>query len=173
MILTTSRKPSRKTRSFAKALSRFMNWSYVQRGKMSFKQFEREELWLISELKGNPAFLSFYKNGRKLVELSISVSNIKKAKLGRGEVVYFGEKYNFFGALPAELLEKFDMKPYFPKKIVENENELCFCLGNELIFKVRILGIRRFDQNQQSLQEAPQVQLRRELLDPHKSDRGF
>jgi U3 small nucleolar ribonucleoprotein protein IMP4 len=173
MILTTSRKPSRKTRSLAKALSRFMNWRYVQRGKMSFREFENEELWVISELKGNPAFLSFYRNGKKLLELSISVSNIKKAEVGRGEVVYFGEKYNFFGALPAELLEKFDKRPYFPKKIVENENELCFCLGDELIFKVRILGIKRFDQNQQSPQEAPQAQPHREPLDLRKSGKEF
>jgi U3 small nucleolar ribonucleoprotein protein IMP4 len=172
MILTTSRKPSRKTRSFAKALSRFMDWRYVQRGKMSFREFESGELWMISELKGNPAFLSFYSNGKKLLELSISISNIKKAEIGRGEVVYFGKKYNFFGALPAELLEKFDRKPYFPKKIVENENELTFYIGSEVIFKMRILGIKRFDQNRQTPQEALRVQLHREPLDQRKSDRG-
>ncbi len=173
MILTTSRKPSRKTRSFAKALSRFMDWRYVQRGKMSFREFESGELWMISELKGNPAFLSFYSNGKKLLELSISISNIKKAEIGRGEVVYFGERYNFFGALPANLLEKFDRKPYFPKKIVENENELTFYIAGEVIFKMRILGIRRFDQNQQNPQEALRVQLHREPLDQRKSDREF
>ncbi len=145
MILTTSRKPSRKTRSLAKALSRFMNWKYIQRGKISFSEFDNEELWVISELKGNPAFLSFYKNGKKILEIAISVSNIKKTEIENGEVVYFGNKYNFFGALPADLLEKFDRRPYFPKKIVEKNEELFFYIREEQIFKIRIIKITRFD----------------------------
>lgn len=147
MILTTSRKPSRKTRSFAKALSRFLNWKYVHRGKISLKEFENERICVISEIKGNPAFLNFYDGNKKLIEIFLSVSNIKKTKIDRGEVVYFGEKYNFFGALPAKLLEKFDKKPYFLKKIVESGNEILFCIGEEPIFKIRVLGIRRFDQS--------------------------
>lgn len=165
MIITTSRKPSRKTRSFAKAISRFLNYRYLQRGKLSLKDLENERFWIISELKGNPAFLSFYDKGKKLLEISISVSNIKKAEIERGEVVYFGEKYNFFGALSWKLLEKFDKKPYFPKKIVENGDELVFCLGGEQIFKMKIHGIRRFDQNRQSLRESLQAPPHQELSD--------
>ncbi|MEM0303375.1 MAG: rRNA maturation protein [Archaeoglobaceae archaeon] len=147
MILTTSRKPSRKTRSFAKALSRFLNWQYVQRGKISLKEFENECICMISEIKGNPAFLNFYEYGEKVLEVFFSVSNIKKVKIDRGEVIYFGTNYNFFRALPASLLEKFDKRPYFPKKIVEKGNELVFCIGEEPIFKIKVLSVRRFDQN--------------------------
>lgn len=147
MILTTSRKPSRKTRSFAKALSRFLNWKYIQRGKMSLKDFENEKICLISEIKGNPAFLSFYEGDKKTLELFFSVSNIKKSDIERGEVVYFGEKYNFFNAISSKLLEKFDKRPYFRKRIVERDNELYFYFLNELIFKMRIFEVRRSDQN--------------------------
>ncbi|MDI9609990.1 MAG: rRNA maturation protein [Archaeoglobales archaeon] len=147
MILTTSRKPSRKTRSFAKALSRFLNWQYVQRGKISLKEFENKRICVISEIKGNPAFLNFYDGDRKLIEIFLSVSNVKKTEIDRGEVVYFGDKYNFFEALPAKLLEKFDKRPHFLKKIVENGNELLFYIGEDLIFKIRVLGVRRFDQS--------------------------
>ncbi|MCS7143524.1 MAG: rRNA maturation protein [Archaeoglobaceae archaeon] len=145
MILTTSRKPSRKTRSFAKALSRFLNWKYVQRGKISLEDFKNEKYCVISEIKGNPAFLSFYDGSKKTFEVFLSVSNVKKTEIERGEVVYFGEKYNFFNVLPARLLEKFNEKPYFLKKIVEKDEELIFCIGEEPIFKIKILGVKRSD----------------------------
>lgn len=173
MILTTSRKPSRKTRSFAKALAKFLNWKYVQRGKASFKEFEKDEFWMISELKGNPAFLNFYEKGEKVLEISISVSNVKKAEIEWGEVVYFGEKFNFFNTLPASLLEKFNKKPYFPKKIVERGNELFFFIGEELIFKIRIFNVRRFDQNRQNLRVSPQAQPRQEPSGQRKLDKEF
>lgn len=146
MILTTSRKPSKKTRSFAKALSKFLNWKYVQRGKMSLKEFENERLFVISEFNGNPALLSLYEQGKKILEVSFSVSNIKKAEIEKGEVVYFGEKYNFFNAISAELLEKFDKKPHFNKKILEKGDELFFFVGEEPVFKIKIFKINRFDQ---------------------------
>lgn len=173
MIITTSRKPSRKTRSFAKALSRFLNCKYIQRGKMSLKGLDNERMWVISEFKGNPAFLSFYEKGEKVLEISISVSNVKKAEIERGEVLYFGDKYNFFGALPSKLLEKFDKKPYFSKKIVENGDELIFYLKEEQIFKIRILEIRRFDRSRQNPRESLQVPLHQELSDPRRSDMEF
>lgn len=147
MILTTSREPSRKTRSLAKALSRFLNWKYVQRGKLSLKEFESDRVCVISEIKGNPAFLNFYECGKRILEVFFSVSNIKKVKIEWGEVIYFGTNYNFFNALPVGMLDKFDKRPYFAKKIVEIGNELIFCIDDEPIFKIKILNIRRFDQN--------------------------
>ncbi|RLI73101.1 rRNA maturation protein, partial [Archaeoglobales archaeon] len=56
MILTTSRKPSKKTRRLAKVLARFMNWSYLNRGKISFEDLlSMGKLAIIEEVKGNPA----------------------------------------------------------------------------------------------------------------------
>jgi U3 small nucleolar ribonucleoprotein protein IMP4 len=143
MIVTTSRKPSRRTRSFAKALSRFLNWKYVQRGKMSLKDFKMDQLCVISEIKGNPAVMNFFSNGVKKTELLFTVSNIKKLEISCDPVLYIGERYNFFSAVPKNLIEKFDKKPYFEKVIVEKGSELYFYFRKQLVFKMRILKIKQ------------------------------
>ncbi|WP_423793103.1 ribosomal biogenesis protein [Methanocaldococcus indicus] len=62
MIITTSRKPSQRTRSFARDLERVLNIPYVQRGKLSLKElFEIDNnILLIGEFRGNPGSLVFY-----------------------------------------------------------------------------------------------------------------
>ncbi|MEM4702597.1 MAG: rRNA maturation protein [Archaeoglobaceae archaeon] len=147
MIITTSRKPSRKTRSFAKALSRFIGWKYIQRGKLSLKDFKMEKFCIISEIKGNPAVLSFFFNGVKTLEIRFTISNIKKIEMNDSAVLYIGEKYNFFSAIPKKLLEKFDKRPYFDKVIVENGDELLFYFKRQLVFKIRILKVKQIQQN--------------------------
>lgn len=147
MIVTTSRKPSRRTRSFVKAFCRFLGWKYIQRGKMSLEEFELDKLCIISEIKGNPALMGFYFEGKKTLEVSFSVSNVKKIELGQGEVLFIGEKFNFFGAIDKEMLEKFDKRPYFEKKIVERGNELFFYFKRELVFKMRIFAVKRIRQS--------------------------
>ena len=57
MILTTSRKPSRKTRRLARVLANFMNWEYINRGKLSMDEIysmlnKGENLAVIEEIKG-------------------------------------------------------------------------------------------------------------------------
>lgn len=147
MIVTTSRKPSRRTRSFAKIFCRFLGWKYIQRGKKSFQDFESKNLCVISEIKGNPAIMSFYFDGEKKLELQFSVSNIRKTELSEGEVLFIGEKFNLFGAITKEMLEKFDKKPQFEKRIVEKGNELFFYFKGELLFKMRIFSLRRIHQS--------------------------
>ncbi|ADC70247.1 Brix domain protein [Methanocaldococcus sp. FS406-22] len=70
MILTTSRKPSQRTRSFARDLERTLNLPYVQRGKLSLKDiFEIDKhVLLIGEFKANPGTLVVYdvENERRL-----------------------------------------------------------------------------------------------------------
>ncbi len=62
MIITTSRKPSQRTRSFARDLERVLNIPYIQRGKQPLKElFEIDNhIILIGEFKGNPGTLVFY-----------------------------------------------------------------------------------------------------------------
>lgn len=147
MIVTTSRKPSRRTRSFVKAFCRFLGWKYIQRGKMSLKEFDLNNLCLISEIKGNPAVMGFYFNGKKTLELLFSVSNVRKMELSPAEVLFVGEKFNFFGAVDKKMLEKFDRRPYFEKRIVEKGNELFFYFKKDLVFKMRIFAVKRIQQN--------------------------
>ncbi|MBP2172277.1 rRNA maturation protein [Methanococcus voltae] len=62
MIITTSRKPSQRTRSLANDLSRVFNIKTVNRGKTSASELleKYKNLIVIEELKGNPNKLKIY-----------------------------------------------------------------------------------------------------------------
>ncbi|ACX73444.1 Brix domain protein [Methanocaldococcus vulcanius M7] len=62
MIITTSRKPSQRTRSFARDLERTLNIPYIQRGKTPLKELFKidDHILLIGEFKGNPGSLVIY-----------------------------------------------------------------------------------------------------------------
>ncbi|XRO75868.1 rRNA maturation protein [Methanocaldococcus sp. 28A] len=88
MILTTSRKPSQRTRSFVRDLERTLNLPYVQRGKLSLKEiFEIDKhVLLIGEFKANPGTLVVYD-----VENERRLSSFISVKLQReicGEKIY-------------------------------------------------------------------------------------
>ena len=88
MILTTSRKPSQRTRSFARDLERTLNLPYVQRGKLSLKDiFEIDKhVLLIGEFKANTGTLVVYD-----VENERRLSSFISVKLQReicGEKIY-------------------------------------------------------------------------------------
>ena len=152
MILTTSRKPSRRTRSLAKALSRFMNWRYVTRGKLSLEDLysmltKNEYLAIIQEVKGNPAILRVIDwNRREILRIRFNVSNIVKVKMDDSPVVFIG-KAPFdpviFGALPQteagmKLARKIDPKK---KVFVRTDDEwitLEFRYEDTTVFKMKI-----------------------------------
>lgn len=150
MLLTTSRKPSRRTRSLAKALSRFMNWDYINRGKLSMEElFEmcQDKLAILKEVKGNPAFLEIYdKSGKLLLRIRFSVSNVEKVKMDDSPVVFVG-KCPFdpliLGALPQNKAGlKLAKKVDFPKKVFVHRRdgwiELEFYYRDVMVFKMRI-----------------------------------
>ena len=66
MLISTSRKPSQKTRKFCKNLSHTFNYPYTNRGKSSIrdllvkaKQLNEKGIILIYEIKGNPSKITF------------------------------------------------------------------------------------------------------------------
>jgi len=85
MLITTSRKPSQRTRSFCKSLVRVFYSSYINRGKMSIRdvlikssELDFDKIAVISELKGNPNRIDFYDlNGELIfsVELTVGIPN--------------------------------------------------------------------------------------------------
>jgi U3 small nucleolar ribonucleoprotein protein IMP4 len=88
MILTTSRKPSQRTRSFVRDLERILNLPYVQRGKLSLKELFKmdKHILLIGEFKANPGMLVVYD-----VENERMLSSFVSVKLQReicGEKIY-------------------------------------------------------------------------------------
>jgi U3 small nucleolar ribonucleoprotein protein IMP4 len=82
MLITTSRKPSGRTRSFCQDLGHVLNAKYVNRGKMSFRDvlikaasLGFQEIAIVSQIKGNPSKIEIYnENSELLLFLKITVS---------------------------------------------------------------------------------------------------
>ena len=95
MLISTSRKPSQKTRKFCKNLAHSTGSTSVNRGKMNMRELllkalELDEfnLAVVNELKGNPSKITFYSNkGEVLLVILIGASlefeklNISPSKL--------------------------------------------------------------------------------------------
>ena len=89
MLISTSRKPSQKTRKFCKTLARTTDSTSINRGKMNMRELllkalELDEinLAIVNEIKGNPSKITFYSNeGEVLLVLLISISMDNNEKL--------------------------------------------------------------------------------------------
>lgn len=81
MIITSSRKPSAKTRILCKRLTYFLNGNNVNRGKMNVQELfslaGSEPLLIVGEFHGNPGELRFFKAGKLLFSIRISESYSK------------------------------------------------------------------------------------------------
>ena len=81
MLISTSRKPSQKTRKFCKNLARLTDSTSVNRGKMNMRELllkalevDEFNLAVVNEIKGNPSKITFYSNkGEILLVILISV----------------------------------------------------------------------------------------------------
>ena len=95
MLISTSRKPSQKTRKFCKNLAHATDSTSVNRGKMNMRELllraldeDEINLAIVNEIKGNPSRITFYSNkGEVLITVLISVTttnerlNISPSKL--------------------------------------------------------------------------------------------
>ena len=89
MLISTSRKPSQKTRKFCKNLARTTNSTSVNRGKMNMRELllkalevDEFNLAIVNEIKGNPSKITFYSNkGEVLLVLLISITMDNHEKL--------------------------------------------------------------------------------------------
>ena len=81
MLISTSRKPSQKTRKFCKNFARLTDSTSVNRGKMNMRELllkalevDEYNLAIVNEIKGNPSKITFYSNkGEVLLVILISV----------------------------------------------------------------------------------------------------
>ena len=81
MLISTSRKPSQKTRKFCKNLAHATDSTSVNRGKMNMRELllraldeDEINLAVVNEIKGNPNKITFYSNkGEVLITILISV----------------------------------------------------------------------------------------------------
>ena len=82
MLISTSRKPSQKTRKFCKNLAHATGSSSVNRGKMNMRdiflkavELDEFNIAIVNEIKGNPSRISFYSNkGELLITLLVGVT---------------------------------------------------------------------------------------------------
>ena len=82
MLISTSRKPSQKTRKFCKNLARVTGSTSVNRGKMNFRELllkalevDEYNVAVVNEIKGNPSRISFFSNkGELLLTILIGVT---------------------------------------------------------------------------------------------------
>ncbi|WP_407453125.1 Brix domain-containing protein [Methanobrevibacter sp.] len=82
MLISTSRKPSQKTRKFCKNLAHATGSTSVNRGKMNMRELllkaievDEFNLAIVNEIKGNPSRISFYSNrGELLLSILIGAS---------------------------------------------------------------------------------------------------
>ena len=113
MLISTSRKPSQKTRSFCKNLSHALDFTYVNRGKMNMKdlflkssQNNYDSTILVYEIKGNPSKITFFSNnGDVKLAILVSVNTTKdrlnintneiKVKCDFPELAIFGDILGF------------------------------------------------------------------------------
>ena len=82
MLISTSRKPSQKTRKFCKTLARATGSTSVNRGKMNMRELllkalelDEVNLAIVNEIKGNPSKITFYSNkGEVLLVMLVGVT---------------------------------------------------------------------------------------------------
>ena len=82
MLISTSRKPSPKTRKFCKNFAHATGSTYINRGKMNMRQLlvrsieeDEENVCVVFEIKGNPSKITFYSNkGEVLLIILVTVS---------------------------------------------------------------------------------------------------
>ena len=80
MLISTSRKPSQKTRKFCKNFAHATDSTSVNRGKMNMRELllraldeDEVNLAIVNEIKGNPSRITFYSNkGEELLIVLIS-----------------------------------------------------------------------------------------------------
>ena len=156
IAITTSRDPSQRTRSFCKVIARFMNWNYIQRGKSPFREMVKAypEVIVVREIKGNPAFMDFFRNGKRRAMIRINVGVIRKEKMDDSPV-YFAGRVPFdplmFGAIPKDHAgEKFALK-IKPKKVVYSKRgrELDFRYDGRQILTVKVVGVHEGENRDQ------------------------
>ncbi|MCC7554463.1 MAG: ribonucleotide-diphosphate reductase subunit beta [Methanobacteriaceae archaeon] len=85
MLITTSRKPSSKTRKFCKNLSHATGSEYINRGKSNMREvllkaleIKEDNIAIVNEIKGNPSKITFYSSNGDInltILISASLSN--------------------------------------------------------------------------------------------------
>jgi len=94
MLITTSRKPSQRTRTFCRGLERALDALSVNRGKMSLrdvflraKEMEKDRVAVVSERDGNPNGIEIYHHGELFISLQLTVDfSLPKGRMNKDKI---------------------------------------------------------------------------------------
>lgn len=156
MLITSSRKPSAKTRTLCKLLSRFTAGRCINRGKMGMQELLEfalgEPLIVIGEYHGNPGELGFYdESGKLLFSLrfadwysreidSFWFPDIEPALMGRGEITDALESFFHFQKIEGERNDQLPRSVL----IVAGEKDIDFIGNGKSLFKLNIKGFKKY-----------------------------
>ena len=128
MLISTSRKPSQKTRKFCKNLAHATGSTSVNRGKSNMR-----ELAIVNEIKGNPSRVTFYSNKGEIlliILIGVTTSNERCHILPKNlKIVSKVEKLNVLSEiLGFELVDK------------ASENYILISKEDDLIAKINFVN---------------------------------
>jgi U3 small nucleolar ribonucleoprotein protein IMP4 len=157
MLVTSSRKPSARTRTLCKLLSRFIDSRSITRGKMGMQELlefaDGGPLIAIGEYHGNPGELSFYDEAGKLLfslrftdwyskELdSYWFSDVEPVLAGYGEIADAFESFFHFQRVESD---KIDQLPPGSTLIVAGEKDIDFMGSGKSLFKLNLRGFKKY-----------------------------
>lgn len=155
MLISTSRKPSQKTRKFCKNLAHATGSTSVNRGKMNMRELlikalELDEfnLAVVNEIKGNPSKITFYSNqGEILLSILIGATlenekmNIAPSKL---KIVSKVKKLNVLSdILDLDLVDDASDNYILVSKSDDSQGVINFInkFGDKINFKINVKKI--------------------------------
>jgi len=157
MLITSSRKPSAKTRILCKLLSRFTAGRCINRGKMGMPELldfaKGGPLIIIGEYHGNPGELSFYDETGKLLfsirfvdwysrEIdSFWFPDIEPTLAGQGEITDALESFFQFQRIEGD---KTDQLPSRSTLIAAGERDIDFIGDGKSLFKLSIKSFKKY-----------------------------
>ena len=157
MLVTSSRKPSVRTKALCKLLSRFIAGRYIPRGKMGMQELlelaDGGPLIFVGEYHGNPGELSFYNEvGKLLFSLRFTdwysknldshwFSDIEPKLAGQGEIAHAFE--SFFHYIRFES-DKIDQLPPSSTLIAIGEKDIDFMGSGKSLFKLNLRGFKKY-----------------------------
>lgn len=149
MLITSSRKPSNRTRTLCKQLATFFNCDYINRGKMGMGEVldlvHDNSLLIAGEFHGNPGSLAIYNdNGHCLISIHITVADpesLKFKKLKRIEPVIVGHD-ELANAMANHLSLQLMDDPLNSRCAVINDGIIDFIDSGKLLFKIKVKSLK-------------------------------
>jgi U3 small nucleolar ribonucleoprotein protein IMP4 len=157
MLVTSSRKPSAKTRTFCKLLSKFTAGRCIRRGKMGMQELlessQGAPLIVVGEYHGNPGELSFYDETGKLIfsirfadwyskEInSFWFPDIEPALTGHGEIADAFDSFFHFQRVEGDKIDQISSSSTL---IVVGEKDLNFIGDGKSLFKLKVKSFKKY-----------------------------